>query len=153
MSAHAGGMCMSQCKHWRIPLFLFPVSRKGKRNASESLRLHQSKNPVDEVGRIFALYSSSLSFQSSFFSISRQDFLTYDASVCPAPGEEITIDQYKRLICLSHHAMLSRVQIPLSKTRIHLFRIRLTNNRQALGLSVVWQRRSFIRFARFYGRE
>ena len=23
MSAHAGGMCMSQCEHWRIRLFLF----------------------------------------------------------------------------------------------------------------------------------
>ena len=30
MSAHAGGVCMSQCGHWRIPLFCFPVPRKGK---------------------------------------------------------------------------------------------------------------------------
>ena len=28
MSAHAGGMCMSQCKHWRIPLFLFRRAKK-----------------------------------------------------------------------------------------------------------------------------
>ena len=41
MSAHAGGMCMSQCEHWRIHLFRFPVPRKGNRNAYESLRLHQ----------------------------------------------------------------------------------------------------------------
>ena len=30
MSAHAGGMCMSQCKHWRIPLFPFYGPRKEK---------------------------------------------------------------------------------------------------------------------------
>jgi hypothetical protein len=29
---------IDQFKNWSIPLFLFPVSRKGKRNASESLR-------------------------------------------------------------------------------------------------------------------
>ena len=38
MSAHACGMCMSQCGHWRILLFLFAVFRKAKRNAGESLR-------------------------------------------------------------------------------------------------------------------
>ena len=43
MSAHAGGMCMSQSADWRIPLFLFAIPRKAKRNASESLRLHQNK--------------------------------------------------------------------------------------------------------------
>ena len=31
MSAHACGMCMSQCGHWRIPLFLFAVPRKTKK--------------------------------------------------------------------------------------------------------------------------
>ena len=30
MSAHAGGVCMNQRGHWRIPLFCFPVPRKGK---------------------------------------------------------------------------------------------------------------------------
>ncbi len=50
MSAHAGGMCMSQCKHWRIHIFCFPVSRKGKQNASESfLRCHEKTSSKDEV--------------------------------------------------------------------------------------------------------
>ena len=46
MSAQPGGLCMSQCEHWRIHLFRFPVPRKGKRNASESLRLHQNRIAV-----------------------------------------------------------------------------------------------------------
>ena len=36
MSAHAGDMCMSQCKHWRIHLFSFSVPRKEKENAVKS---------------------------------------------------------------------------------------------------------------------
>ena len=36
MSAHAGGMCMSQCKHWRILLFSFSVPRKEKENTGKS---------------------------------------------------------------------------------------------------------------------
>ena len=39
MYAHAGGMCMSQCKHWRIPLSYFPVPRKGKYDACKSFLL------------------------------------------------------------------------------------------------------------------
>ena len=41
--------CMNQRKHWRIPLFGFPVPRKGKPNASESfLRCQRSpSNPCD----------------------------------------------------------------------------------------------------------
>ena len=38
---HAGGVVIGQCKHWSILLFLFAVIRKGKRNASESLRQRQ----------------------------------------------------------------------------------------------------------------
>ncbi len=40
MSAHAGGMCMSQCKHWRIHLFSFSVPRKEKENALKSPLSH-----------------------------------------------------------------------------------------------------------------
>ena len=40
---HAGGMFMSQCAHWRIPLSDFPVPRKGKSDASESLHLCQTR--------------------------------------------------------------------------------------------------------------
>ena len=38
--------CMSQCKHWRIPLFLFRVFRKQKRNASESCTLRQKSTVI-----------------------------------------------------------------------------------------------------------
>ena len=52
MSAHAGGVCMSQCAHWRIPLFFtrdnvgsyalyYPV-----KNAGNSPHLHQKERPT-----------------------------------------------------------------------------------------------------------
>ena len=58
MSAHASGMCMSQCKHWRIPLFPFAVSRKAKGNASKSLLLRQRNSLI------------SFRFQAVFFILS-----------------------------------------------------------------------------------
>ena len=55
MSSQSGGLCMSQCKHWRIPLFLFAAPRKVKRNARESLRLHQKSGIRIRGYRIFSL--------------------------------------------------------------------------------------------------
>ena len=55
MSAHAGGMCMSQCKHWRIPFFLFCVSRKRKRNARESCHSDQKDSDFDTIRVPFLL--------------------------------------------------------------------------------------------------
>ena len=51
MSAHACGMYMSQCEHWRIPLFLFAVPRKAKRNARESLR-HVRRTQLHSVSAV-----------------------------------------------------------------------------------------------------
>ena len=43
MSEHASGMFIDQFKNWSILLSDFPVSRKGKSDASESLHLRQEK--------------------------------------------------------------------------------------------------------------
>ena len=43
MSEHAGGMFIVQCAHWMIPLSDFPVPRKGKSDASESLHLRRNR--------------------------------------------------------------------------------------------------------------
>ena len=37
---------MSQCKHWRIPLFLFRIPRRRKRNAGESCTLRSKGFPL-----------------------------------------------------------------------------------------------------------
>ena len=43
---HAGGMFIVQCAHWAIPLSGFPVSRKGKSDASESLHLLRKRRRI-----------------------------------------------------------------------------------------------------------
>ena len=44
MSAHAGGMCMSQYTHWRIPIFRFPSpARENGMQANPSV---STKNTV-----------------------------------------------------------------------------------------------------------
>ena len=43
MSEHAGGMFIDQFKNWSILLSDFPVSRKGKSDASESLHLRHKR--------------------------------------------------------------------------------------------------------------
>ena len=67
---HAGGMFIVQCAHWTIPLSDFPVPRKGKSDASESLHLRQSDNPVDDSRQdcrfVFLILKSSVFIQRSF---------------------------------------------------------------------------------------
>ena len=63
MSAHAGGVCMSQCGHWRIPLFCFPGPHKGKQNASESPLEHEKRTGDDMSisSPVFAFFRFSCS--------------------------------------------------------------------------------------------
>ena len=53
MSAHAGGMCMSQCKHWRIPLFLF---RRAKKKCMRILSWVPEKSLSPSGMTIFLIY-------------------------------------------------------------------------------------------------
>ena len=46
MSEHAGGMFIDQFKNWSILLSDFPVSRKGKSDASESLHLRHKRQVI-----------------------------------------------------------------------------------------------------------
>ena len=77
MSAQAGGMCMSQCAHWRIPLFRFPVSRKEKRNACESLRRYHIWIAVlQDSSTVFLNGSSCLTFYMIAYIIIRVNKFT-----------------------------------------------------------------------------
>ena len=69
--AHAGGVCMSRCAHRRIPLFLFRVPRKRKRNAGESLHLRQNRIAIlTKVAILFYYYR----VPSSFFAFSTRQY-------------------------------------------------------------------------------
>ena len=57
MSEHAGGMFIDQFKNWSILLSDFPVSRKGKSDASESLHLRQIRIAIlTKIAILFFLY-------------------------------------------------------------------------------------------------
>ena len=60
MSAHAGGMCMSQCVHWRILLFCFLLPRA--ENKMQANPLQRAKNPASPFGPAGFLYCKGFQF-------------------------------------------------------------------------------------------
>ena len=99
MSEHAGGMFIDQFKNWSILLSDFPVSRKGKSDASESLHLRQEKQISHHrwgicflfvVGEIRTGHERSERNMPGHVSSAR-----VRAGAVPAPGESLHLRQTK----------------------------------------------------------
>ena len=99
MSEHASGMFIDQFKNWSILLSDFPVSRKGKSDASESLHLRQEKQISHHrwgicflfvVGEIRTGHERSERNMPGHVSSAR-----VRAGAVPAPGESLHLRQTK----------------------------------------------------------
>ena len=98
MSEHASGMFIDQFKNWSILLSDFPVSRKGKSDASESLHLRQEKQISHHrwgICFLFVVGEIRTGHERSERNMPGVSSARVRAGAVPAPGESLHLRQTK----------------------------------------------------------